>query len=734
MVTTRPQVPSGRRAAATRTAIAPDAAQAHAPTVVRLEIQGLRAVAVMLVVLYHLWPGPLPGGYIGVDVFFVISGFLITGNILREVERRGSVRLADFWARRVRRLLPAALLVLATTAVAVFLFVPRLHWQQFFKEIGAATLYVENWSLARDAVDYLASSNAPSPVQHYWTLSVEEQFYIAWPLLVLAGIGLAALARGAARECEPRRMITLVLALATLASLAYSLWLTAANPQTAYFSTFTRAWEFGAGALLACSMARGSTRSGATRLLTRRPPLAALLSLAGLGIIAVSAIVLNHETPMPGSAAIWVVAGSAAVIAAGHPSLSWSPGRLLCWRPATFIGDISYSMYLWHWPLIVLWPYVLDQPAGLLDRAGILVATILLSWATKLWVEDPVRTTRNQFARRPMVSLLAAAVAASLLVGVCRVAWSDVARESERSAELAAKLVRDSPPCFGAAAMDPAAKGCPNEDLADTMIPSTAAVARDYFAPEGCEEPLSGDRPKPCQFGPVDDPNVPHIAVIGDSHTRALLPALLELAKRGTLSIDLFNSGGCIWAEGRPNIAMASLQDLCVRLKAGLRPYLVERSDTYDFIMTTAWTNKPRSPVDRPVESIVAAWRPLLRAGVPIVAVRDNPSAGPSVDDNPNNCMATVALPRRNDTCGLDRGRSLDRYPDPFEASVRETRSTGAGSYEIDMTRYYCREATCPVVIGGVNVYRDNSHVSVTYARTMAPYYLRSLREIGVVR
>jgi len=688
----------------------------------------------MMVVLYHLWPGRLPGGYVGVDVFFVISGFLITGNILREVERRGSVRLADFWARRVRRLLPAALLVLATTAVAVFLFVPRLLWQQFFKEIGAATLYVENWSLARDAVDYLASSNAPSPVQHYWTLSVEEQFYIVWPFLVLAGIGLAALSRRAASGFDRLRMITVVLGLATVASLTYSLWLTAENPQTAYFSTFTRAWEFGAGAMLACVTAGRSSGAGLTRLLAQRPRLAALLSLAGLVVIGCSTLVFNHETPMPGTAAIWVVAGSVAVMAAGHPGLPWSPSRVLTWRPATFIGDISYSIYLWHWPLIVLWPYVFRESAGLLDRAGILVATIVLSWATKVWVEDPIRTTRNTFLRRPVVSLVAAAIAAVLIVGTCRVAWSDVARESERSTELAAELVRDSPRCFGAAAMDPAAKGCPNEDLADTMVPSTAAVARDYFAPERCETSRTDDGPQPCRFGPVDNPDVPHIAVIGDSHSRALMPALVELAKRGQLSIDLFNSGGCIWADGRPNIHATWLRDLCVRFKAGLKPYLAERASTYDFIMTTAWTNKPRPSVDRPVESIAAVWRPLLSAGVPIVAVRDNPSAGPSLDDNPNNCMATVDLPRRNDTCGLDRGQSLDRYPDPFEAAVRQTRSTGAGSHEIDMTRYYCREGTCPVVIGGVNVYRDNSHVSVTYARTMAPYYLRSLREIGVIR
>ena len=280
----------------------------------RPEIQGLRAVAVMFVVLYHLWPGRLRGGYIGVDVFFVISGFLITGNLLREVDRRGRVRFADFWARRARRLLPAAFLVLLATGVGILLWVPQLMWQQFFKEIAASGLYVENWSLARDAVDYLASSNAPSPVQHYWTLSAEEQFYLGWPFLVMLGVLVAS------RTSWPRtRAITAVLGTAALASLAFSLWQTVANPSVAYFSTFTRAWEFAAGALLACA--------GSRVALHGRP--AALLSLVGLGTIAACGLLFTHDTPMPGTAAVVVVLASVAVIAAGHPA---RPGRpAACW-------------------------------------------------------------------------------------------------------------------------------------------------------------------------------------------------------------------------------------------------------------------------------------------------------------------------------------------------------------------------------------------------------------------
>ncbi len=689
----------------------------HPPTAVRPEIQGLRAVAVMLVLLYHLWPGRLHGGYIGVDVFFVISGFLITGNLLRETERHGRVRLADFWARRARRLLPAAFLVLVATAVGVLLWVPELRWQQFFKEIGAAGLYVENWSLARDSVDYLASSNAPSPVQHYWTLSAEEQFYLVWPLLVVLGLFLARLS-GRRRTTS----ITAVLALAAVASLAYSLWQTVENPAVAYFSTLTRAWEFAAGALLAC--AGGRTLAG------RFPRVAALTSGAGLLVVVVCALVLTDSTPMPGVAAVVVVVGSVAVLLAGDAHPAWSPTRMLTWRPATWLGDISYSMYLWHWPLLVLLPYVLERPPGLLARVGVLVATILLAWATKVLVEDPVRRTRLLGLQRPGRALVATAVAAALLVAACAVPWWGVERDTRRSAELARSLVSDAPRCFGAESMDPAAEDCPNPDLAESLVPSVTAVSDDYADYPACEERLRQRPLRPCEFGPTDDPSVPHVALVGDSHARAMLPALERLADEGVLSVDFYSAGGCVWAIGDPLIRTAEIKDVCVNLKSQMQPLLERTAKTYDFVVTTGWTNKSRPPVANPVDAMVEAWRPVAEQGVPVVAVRDNPAAGDGESANPNSCLAEVTVAEANAACGLDRERSLDRFRDPFALAVGRT----PGARLVDLSDFYCDAEDCPVVIGGVNVYRDNSHQSVTYARTMAPYYYRAFVDAGVLR
>ena len=266
---------------------------------VRPEIQGLRAVAVAVVVVCHFWPSALPGGFVGVDVFFAISGFLITSHLLREVAATGRVSLAGFWARRARRILPAALLVLALCALATLAWVPEVHRAQFFAEIRASTFYVENWQLAHTAVDYFAADQGPSPVQHFWSLSAEEQFYLVWPVLILAAAAIGLRARS-------RRRVFAALAAVTAGSLAYSIYKTGADPAAAYFVTPTRAWEFGLGGLLAFCRVRAPARLR--------------VAVAGLVAIAVAAATFSADTAFPGVAALLPVLGACAVIWARAPA------------------------------------------------------------------------------------------------------------------------------------------------------------------------------------------------------------------------------------------------------------------------------------------------------------------------------------------------------------------------------------------------------------------------------
>jgi len=287
------------------------------PSTLRPEIQGLRAVAVALVVVHHLWPAALPGGFVGVDVFFAISGFLITAHLLREIERHGRVRLGAFWVRRARRILPAALLVLGCTLAATLALVPSTYWAQYVAEVRASALYGQNWHLATAAVDYFAAEDGPSPVRHFWSLSAEEQFYLVWPVLLL----LAALAaRGR------RAGLALAMGACTALSLAYSVHLTAAEPASAYFVTPTRGWEFGLGALLALAGGRAP----------------AACSWLGLAAIGAAAALYSPATPFPGAAALLPVCGALAVIAARAPGRALSAAPAQC---ASARSALSASMY-----------------------------------------------------------------------------------------------------------------------------------------------------------------------------------------------------------------------------------------------------------------------------------------------------------------------------------------------------------------------------------------------------
>ncbi|TDD98819.1 acyltransferase family protein, partial [Jiangella asiatica] len=367
----------------------------------RADIEGLRAVAVGLVLAYHAGLPWVPGGFVGVDVFFVISGFLITGLIVREVETTGRLRLARFYARRIRRLLPATAVVLAATAALTVAVLPPVRWAQTAGDIAAAAGYVVNWRLAGDAVDYLSADAPPSPVQHFWSLAVEEQFYLAWPLLIIAVVWAH---RRFGRRSSPRRALVAGLAVIAVPSLAWSVHLTATSPGQAYFVSTTRAWELAIGAALALA---------ATRLARLPHRSATVAAWAGLGAIAVAALTYDATTAFPGHTALLPTLGAAAVIAAGTTTHRTSPGALLGTAPMRFIGGLSYSLYLWHWPLLMA---ATAGWGGLSTAQGLLVVTasIVPAWLTHRLVEAPIHHARalaTHPARAFAVGALATAVA-----------------------------------------------------------------------------------------------------------------------------------------------------------------------------------------------------------------------------------------------------------------------------------------------------------------------------------
>jgi peptidoglycan/LPS O-acetylase OafA/YrhL len=356
----------------------------------RPEIQALRALAIAAVVTYHAWPGLLPGGQVGVDIFFVVSGYLITGMLLREHAATGGIRLGAFAVRRARRLLPSALLVLGACGVLTALVMPEEFRVQLVREIAASALSLQNWNLNLAGLAG-AEPLADSPLRHYWSLS--EQFYLVWPAL-LAGL----LALGRWRNAGLRFVITAIVAI-TVASFLWNLHLTALDSSLAYFSTLARAWEFGVGAILAAMPA-------STML---APAARAVLSWVGLGAIAVALVAPIDPATFPGAVVAVPVLATALVIWAGDPEVRGSPTVIARLPAVAWLGGISYALYLWHWPLIAFTPFVTGQPSEWWLVALLIGVSVVLAWLTTRFVEQPIRAVGRpvrepEIASRPATS------------------------------------------------------------------------------------------------------------------------------------------------------------------------------------------------------------------------------------------------------------------------------------------------------------------------------------------
>ena len=673
---------------------------------VRPEIQALRALAVGLVVVYHLWPAAVPGGFIGVDVFFVISGFLITSMLLREIDREGRVRLAAFWARRARRLLPAALVTLLVCAVATVVLVPLFYREAFLTDIWASAAYVQNWHLAAVETDYFASEGAPSPVQHFWSLSAEEQFYVVWP--VLPALALLA-ARG--RSARARRWsIALAIGALTAASFGWSLLQTTADPVAAYYATPTRAWEFGVGGLLALAPA------GRLPLVLR-----GTLSWLGLAAIALAAFAYTDETRFPGAAALLPVVGALAVIRAGAPQCAGAPSPLMRLGPVQRLGDISYSVYLWHWPLIILAPFALGGALTTDTRIGILMLTLLVAWLSKRFVEDPLRVAPLLLRRRAAWTLAGSACATGAVFAVIGAALGQVEAQITAAQRVTDRVLASRPECFGAASRDPA-RPCRNPRVRLMVVPTPIEAAKRRNAP--CE--LHVGLPSVCEFGVPAKRAERTIALIGDSHAshwRAAVAVLAELNRWRGLSMT---HSGCPLSKATKVLAQPALSQCLAWNRAVLR-FLRRHPEVKTVFVSQVSGGKGfypaggRSAWESAVAGYAAAWRTLPRSVEDVFVIRDTPKAQAGTAS----CVQEALRKRRpaGAACALSRRGALDADP----AAVAAARSGAARVHGVDLTRFICDPGRCFPVVGGALVYKDEHHLTTVFAQSLGPYLQRAV-------
>jgi peptidoglycan/LPS O-acetylase OafA/YrhL len=675
----------------------------------RPEIQALRAAAVLLVVTSHLWPSAVPGGFVGVDVFFAISGFLITSLLLREIDRTGRVSLSGFWARRARRILPAALVTLLFCAVATIVFVPLNHWQQFFTEMRASTEYVQNWHLAERAVDYFAADDGPSPVQHFWSLSVEEQFYVAWPVLMLVAVGVT---RNRDARVQKRSLATVIAAVTAL-SLAYALYDTPANPAAAYFVTPTRAWEFGLGGLLALLPSAERTPDA----------MRGALSWIGIGAIAVAVLAYTASTPFPGYAALLPILGAVAVMGAGAPSVGWAPTRLLGLRPIQFVGDVSYSIYLWHWPLLILAPFVLNHQIQTQTALAVFTLTLLAAWLTKLFIEDPVRTGAFLTRRSARWTFALAAAGTAVVLGVSADGVSHVQAEMRKAERVTREVLAAKPTCFGAAARDPGRPPCENPRLRFTVVPSPIQARQQPNAP--CHVAFYLEGKDVCEFGVSAAKASETIALIGDSHAGVWrLP--LELSARVHRWRGLrMGHAGCPLSNATKRIAEPN-RSHCIRWKARVIGWLGRHPEVSTVFVSqmsggTGVTARPGEQFGAAMKGYTDGWKAIPSSVRRIIVIRDNPK----VDGETDTCIQRAMRhhKRAGIVCAVPRARALERDP----AAVAALRLHSPRVHVVDLTPLFCDRRLCYPVIGGVLVFKDTTHLTGLYARTLGPFLLRQL-------
>jgi len=665
-------------------------------------VQGLRAIAVLCVVLYHFWPARFPGGYIGVDIFFVISGFLITSHLMRELTATGGVRLGQFWARRARRLLPASLLVLvfcAFVAMSPYL-TPTSALPGEVREILASTFYVENWYLALNSADYLGHSGDPTTVQHYWSLSLEEQFYVMWPLLMLLAAWIAVKWFGGAR----RRAVIVTLAVVTVVSFVFCVIFTITDPAPAYFVTFGRMWQFGVGALVAL----------VPLLRVRNPVGSFVLGWAGILTLVYVTFSFDGQTPFPGYMAALPTLGAAAVIAASHAGRWWHPTRVLAIRPAQFVGDISYSLYLWHWPLIIIAPSVPFWGLTIYHRVALLALCFVLAWLTKRFVEDPARGWKVLTSRPARVTLWSSLAAMLVVAVVAGTAWAVNAPAYRAGSAAIEQLRADPPECFGAASvLDPA---CSDVDFGDTILPAPGFAGIDRPADEQCFVQLTDARPVSCTFG-SEDPDAPRVALIGDSHAYQLLSTFQAMAEENGWQLVTWFKGACPW-NTTPLSTPGAFGAACTEWRDRVRGALTDAD--LDAVFTAAIATTPYSSAgfdsahDAAVVGYREAWGEVLDRGIPVVTVVDNPVW----ETDPNKCLRTRAAAE----CDGARS-SLMVAEDP----LRDAASGVAGVTLLDFTDVFCNASACSPVVGGANVYRDQDHLTVSFADTLAPWYTEAL-------
>ena len=638
----------------------------------RPDIEGLRGIAILLVLLFHAGLPWTPGGFVGVDVFFVISGFLITGKLWRESQQPGGLNITRFYAWRIRRLLPAALVAVALISLVGLLLAAPLDRSELAADGAASALSIANMRFI-GSVDYFAATTSPSPFLHFWSLSVEEQFYLVWPALIVLLTW---------RGGSSRRLIVALL-IGVVASFALSIWLTDTSPARAFYLLPTRVWQLGVGGLLALVGVMGTSRG------------AGALAWAGLAAVAVAGVALTAEIPYPGLAALLPTAGAVALLYGGAaPS---GPVRLLAAAPLRFLGKISYSLYLWHWPLLVLPLMFLERALTGVEVVASVAAAIGVSWLSWRFVEQPFRYG-DRSRRATSWSAIRVGVAGILSVALFTQGLAAALPSS-------AVAVQPTPSPSGS----PVASDRPITLPAD-LTPSLASARDD-------EERLRGDgclafervtTPPNCVYGVKGSAIT--IALVGDSHASHWFPAIEAIAlERGWRLVSFVKVSCSFTTLVQRNLALKREYRECTAFNEAT----VARLNQIKPALTIIVNRRTFRPIEENITSALAGA-----------------ALGEMVARIPGTTVILVDTPDP----GRDVPACLSKHPSDIRACLftqddADNREIGiaervaadvSGARLIDLTANICTEWPCSPISGSVLIYRDEDHMTATFSRSLA--------------
>lgn len=697
---------------------APPAGPIKKTTNFRFDIQGLRAIAVLAVVADHLlgWPG---GGFIGVDIFFVISGFLITGQLVRQHERAGKISISEFYRARIRRILPASIVALVVvTAFSFLVFRPARAWDTLVDGVSAF-FFSANWRFAVTGTDYWAADGAVSPFQHFWSLGVEEQFYFVWPFVIIVVLSVLA-----GKKAAHRFGLAAIMGLIIVASFVWAVLETSSNPGFAYFNTFSRVWEMGVGALLAIMV------PALMKISDRLRPFIAWTGLAG---IAASIWLINSDMAFPGPWAALPVAATALVIMAG------TGGEQKFLYPITnkaagFVGNISYSLYLWHFPVIIFMGEYVNEWAwpAYITALGLMV---LLSCASYYFVEEPVRrsdwllldsmSSKASGVKKPddakALQRLFVAGLAVLVAGVVPLTLTPPKAGVTVDFADAVTIPSQGAIQAHAPALDPAV-----QDLQDGINSALQATAWPVLKPSldnvmsegkpdeedaGCG--TGSLQPGICDFNGGHDKTA---VVLGDSTAIALV-ATARAAIGEEYNVRGLSKAGCVGLAVEVHDDRAEEMASCQQFKADSIAEILRTKPQFVFL-----TNSPgalTNVVATDGNAKAAAWQKgaqdtieaLKPSGAKVVIVAAPPSA------RTISVCATKSSVPSDCVTRIDQGFEL--VSGAYSAAAKET-----GISAVDTRLWYCNQkGNCPAFAGDTVVKRDTIHVTKQYSALLAPAF-----------